>query len=45
MPVRKVRGGYKCGSSGKTYKSKKRASSQCKAIYASKRRNRKKTYG
>jgi hypothetical protein len=35
MPVRKVRGGYKWGRSGKTYKTKKQAQKQAKAIYAS----------
>ena len=35
MPVRKVKGGYKWGKSGKTYKSKAKAKNQGKAIYAS----------
>ena len=35
MPVRKVKGGYKWGKSGKTYKSKAKAKKQGKAIYAS----------
>ena len=35
MPVRKVKGGYKWGSSGKTYKRKKDAMKQARAIYAS----------
>ena len=35
MPVRKVKGGYKWGKSGKTYKSKANARKQGKAIYAS----------
>jgi hypothetical protein len=35
VPVRKVKGGYKWGSSGKTYKRKKDAMKQARAIYAS----------
>ena len=35
MPVKKVKGGYKWGNSGKVYKTKKKAERQCKAIYAS----------
>ena len=35
MPIRKVKGGYKWRGSGKTYKSKKKAIKQMKAIYAS----------
>ena len=35
MPVKKVKGGYKWGKSGKTYKSKANARKQGKAIYAS----------
>ena len=35
MPVRKVKGGYKWGKSGKTYKTKKAAERQGRAIYAS----------
>ena len=35
MPVRKVKGGYKWGKSGKTYKRKKDAKKQGRAIYAS----------
>tara|TARA_R100001082_G_scaffold75546_1_gene43762 strand:+ start:755 stop:880 length:126 start_codon:yes stop_codon:yes gene_type:complete len=35
VPVRKVKGGYKWGKSGKTYKSKSKAEKQGKAIYAS----------
>ena len=35
MPVQRVKGGYKWGSSGKTYPTKKQAESQGKAIYAS----------
>ena len=35
VPVRKVKGGYKWGKSGKTYKSKAEAEKQGRAIYAS----------
>lgn len=38
MPVKKVKGGYKWGKSGKVYKgkdAKKKAEQQGKAIYAS----------
>ena len=35
MPIRKVKGGYKWGKSGKTYKTKKKAIKQMRAIYAS----------
>lgn len=35
MPVRKVKGGWKWGKSGKTYKTKKEAERQGRAIYAS----------
>lgn len=35
MPIRKVKGGYKFGSSGKTYPTKKQAEKQAAAIYAS----------
>ena len=35
MPVKKVKGGYKWGKSGKVYKSKKKAERQARAIYAS----------
>lgn len=35
MPVRKVKGGYKWGKSGKVYRSKKAAQRQGRAIYAS----------
>jgi|TARA_R110002020_G_scaffold251485_1_gene465357 hypothetical protein len=35
MPVKKVKGGYKWGKSGKTYKTKAQAKKQGKAIYAS----------
>jgi hypothetical protein len=37
MPVRKVKGGYKWGNTGKVYKSKKDAEKQGKAIQASRR--------
>ena len=42
MPVRKTKGGYKWGKSGKTYKSKSKAKKQGKAIYASKYKKKKK---
>ena len=35
MPVRKVKGGYRWGKSGKIYKSKAAAEKQGRAIYAS----------
>nr|DAW10706.1 MAG TPA: hypothetical protein [Caudoviricetes sp.] len=35
MPVRKVKGGYKWGKSGKVYPTKKQAEKQGRAIYAS----------
>ena len=35
MPVRKVKGGYRWGKSGKVYKSRKAAERQGRAIYAS----------
>ncbi len=35
MPVRKVKGGYKWGKSGKTYKKKSDAMKQARAAYAS----------
>ena len=35
MPVRKVKGGYRWGKSGKVYKSKAAAQRQGRAIYAS----------
>ena len=35
VPVRKVKGGYKWGKSGKVYTTKKEAEKQARAIYAS----------
>jgi len=35
MPVRKVKGGYRWGTSGRVYKTKKKAQEQARAIYAS----------
>lgn len=35
MPVRRVKGGYRWGKSGKVYKTKEEAEKQGKAIYAS----------
>jgi hypothetical protein len=40
MPVRKVKGGYKYGSTGKTYKSKAKAEKQGRAIKASQARRK-----
>jgi|TARA_R110002020_G_scaffold445300_1_gene657163 hypothetical protein len=34
MPVKKVKGGYKWGSKGKVYKSKKLAERQARAAYS-----------
>jgi hypothetical protein len=42
MPVRKVKGGWKWGKSGKVYKTKKEAEKQAKAIYASGYKKKKK---
>jgi len=42
MPVRKVRGGWRWGKSGKIYKTKARAQRQARAIYASGWREKKK---
>lgn len=41
MPVRKVKGGYKYGSTGKVYKSKKDAVKQGQAIEISKKKRKK----
>lgn len=35
MPVKKVKGGYKWGKSGKVYPTKEQSVRQAKAIYAS----------
>lgn len=35
MPVRKVKSGYKFGTSGKVYPTKRQAQRQARAIYAS----------
>jgi hypothetical protein len=40
MPVKKVKGGYKYGKTGKVYKSKKKAIQQGKAIAISKRKKK-----
>ena len=40
MPVQKVKGGYKYGSKGKTYKSKAKAVKQGRAIKASQARRK-----
>lgn len=42
MPVRKVSGGYRWGSKGKVYPTKKQAESQAKAAYASGYKKKKK---
>lgn len=42
MPVRKVKGGYQYGESGKIYKSKEDAEKQGKAIRASQAKKKKK---
>lgn len=42
MPVRKVKGGYRYGKTGKVYKSKAKAEKQGRAIKASQARRRKK---
>ena len=38
MPVRKVKGGYKYGTTGKVYKSKEKAEKQGRAIKASQKK-------
>ena len=38
MPIKKVKGGYKYGSTGKVYKSKKKAVRQGRAIAISKKK-------
>lgn len=40
MPIRKVKGGYKYGRTGKVYKSKKKAVKQGQAIAISKKRRK-----
>lgn len=40
MPTRKVKGGYKYGSKGKTYKKKADADRQGRAIEANKKRRK-----
>jgi len=42
MPVRKVKGGYKLGSTGKVYPTRKQAERQRRAIEASKHSKKKK---
>lgn len=42
MPVRKVRGGYQYGSTGKVYRSKAKAVAQGRAIKASQARRKRK---
>ena len=38
MPVKKVKGGYKYGTKGKTYPTKKQAAKQGRAIQANKKK-------
>ena len=40
MPVRKVKGGYKWGNTGKTYKTKAKAARQGRAIKAAQARRK-----
>ena len=42
MPVKKVKGGYKWGSTGKVYKTKEAALKQARAAYASGYKKKKK---
>jgi len=42
MPVRKVKGGFRYGTTGKIYKSKAKAEAQGRAIRASQARRKKK---
>tara|TARA_Y100000401_G_scaffold111732_1_gene110311 strand:+ start:223 stop:351 length:129 start_codon:yes stop_codon:yes gene_type:complete len=42
MPVKKVKGGYRWGSRGKIYKTRKEAERQAKAAYASGYKGKKK---
>jgi len=42
MPIRKVKGGYKWGSSGKVFKTRKGAAKQAQAAYASGYKKKKK---
>jgi hypothetical protein len=42
MPVKKVKGGWKWGKSGKTYKTKAQANKQGRAVYASGYKKKKK---
>ena len=44
MPVRKVKGGYTWGKSGKVYRRKKHAKKQARAAYASGYKNRRGSY-
>lgn len=43
MPIKKVKGGYKWGSSGKVYKKKEDALKQGRAIEISKKKRKKRT--
>tara|TARA_Y100001951_G_scaffold79694_1_gene67553 strand:+ start:1557 stop:1691 length:135 start_codon:yes stop_codon:yes gene_type:complete len=44
MPIKKTKGGYKWGSKGKTYPSKKGAQKQAKAAYANGYKKKKSSY-
>ena len=44
MPVRKVKGGYRWGSKGKVYKTRKEAERQARAAYASGYKGKKKEW-
>lgn len=41
MPIRKVKGGYKYGTTGKVYKTRSKALKQMKAIKASEKKGKK----
>lgn len=45
MPVRKVKGGYRWGSSGKTYRTREAAEKQGRAIMAMKKKKKTKRRG
>ena len=44
MPVKKVKGGYRWGSSGKKYSTKKQAGKQARAAYGSGYKKKSKKY-
>lgn len=45
MPVMKVKGGYKCGPTGKVYRSRKKAAAQCRAIKSSQSAKKRRKHG